>query len=136
MSEQPQLSVTVPAAQFGCAVRAWREANGVTQIELAERCGLKQPMISNIENTTRNRRVSEVAALSEATGIHLAFPKSDYVPLTLVFRSGEPATVDGSHCVDGHVAEAIADYMRALGRGDQDGAFHAARELREIAECL
>jgi transcriptional regulator with XRE-family HTH domain len=59
-------------------LRQWRDQHGLSQDELAERCGVGQGMISHIERYFRVPRKSTIIKLQETTGLPteaLMFPE-------------------------------------------------------------
>lgn len=56
----------------GDAVKAIREALGITQPELARRCGITQPSLSNIERGERNASPHLTRALADQLGVAVA----------------------------------------------------------------
>ena len=53
---------------FGARVREIRNKRGLTQVELAERCGVPQSRISAIENGSRVPNIETVLRLAKALG--------------------------------------------------------------------
>lgn len=64
-----------PYAAFGLAVRARREALGLSQEALAERCDLDRTYISGVERGRRNPTVQAVFRIAQG----LEAPASDLV---------------------------------------------------------
>lgn len=56
--------------ELGRAVRAAREARGLSQEELADRSGLHRNYIGGIERGERNVGIKALFRLSEAFGVH------------------------------------------------------------------
>ena len=52
-------------------IKAWREHFGLTQEELAERAGIKQPALARLEKTESNPRKSTLKKIADAMGISL-----------------------------------------------------------------
>lgn len=52
--------------QIGLAIRAKRNQLGMTQEQLAQRCGMEKPDISNIENGKRNMTLDTLDRIAEA----------------------------------------------------------------------
>ncbi len=50
------------------ALRAWRKARGLTLVELAERAGLSQPYLSELERGHKGASSSTLKKLAEALG--------------------------------------------------------------------
>jgi transcriptional regulator with XRE-family HTH domain len=64
--------------QFGAAVRAAREAAGLSQSELARRMGTNQPTIARLEMGEGDPRLSTIDRINRALGTELvAFPKEE-----------------------------------------------------------
>lgn len=57
-------------------VRIRREEVGMTQAELCKRTGIRQPLLSKLENGHRRLRVDQVAKIARALGI----PPSALIP--------------------------------------------------------
>ena len=57
--------------EFGQAVRHFREEQGISQEELADRCGLHRTYISDIERGVRNVSLINIEAISKGLGITL-----------------------------------------------------------------
>ena len=58
--------------RFGQAVRKARTAAGLSQEELAERCGLDRSYIGGVERGQRNPTVSVIEKIAEGLGVTLA----------------------------------------------------------------
>jgi transcriptional regulator with XRE-family HTH domain len=56
---------------FGKAVRHFREQQGISQEELAHRCGLHRTYISDVERGKRNIGLGSIGAIADALGITL-----------------------------------------------------------------
>lgn len=50
-------------------IKAWREHFGMTQKELAEKTGIKQPTLARMEKSDSTPRKSSLAKLADAMGI-------------------------------------------------------------------
>ena len=57
--------------EFGLAVRYYREKLGISQEELANRCGLHRTYISDIERGNRNVSLENIEAVSKGLNITL-----------------------------------------------------------------
>lgn len=53
-------------------VKAWREYFGISQTELAERAGMKQPALARIEAGTVIPRRTTIAKLAKAMGLDIS----------------------------------------------------------------
>lgn len=58
---------------LGIKIRMAREAQGITQKELAERLGKAKNVISTYESGTRAIRVTELPLLAEALGVTISY---------------------------------------------------------------
>lgn len=56
--------------QFGASVRSTRERLGISQEELAERCGLHRTYIGGIERGERNLGLLNIVRLAQSLGVH------------------------------------------------------------------
>lgn len=64
------MPASVPdVAALGRAVRALREAQGMSQVQLAEATGFMQSWISHVEHGRRNPSWSNVVRLAEGLGV-------------------------------------------------------------------
>ena len=54
---------------FGQCVRALRQANGLTQVEFSERCGVYQTYLSRIENGQANPTLNAMEVIAVALGL-------------------------------------------------------------------
>ena len=64
----------------GKAIRIYREAQGLSQSELAEKAGLKQATVSGLENDRVTLGLDRAKAIARALKVHpsvLAFPDWD-----------------------------------------------------------
>ena len=52
-------------------IRAWREYLGMTQVELAEKCGMSQPALARLEKTGANPRIATLKKIGKAMSIEL-----------------------------------------------------------------
>ncbi|WP_024298289.1 helix-turn-helix domain-containing protein [Methylomicrobium lacus] len=52
-------------------IKVWREYRGFTQTELAERCGLKQATVAQMEGGKRTGSVAALKAIAEALAVEL-----------------------------------------------------------------
>jgi len=73
------------AMRFGDAVRAAREAAGISQAELARRMGTGQPTIARLELGGVDPKLSTIERINEALG----------TKLILEFQPADAATVGG-----------------------------------------
>ena len=64
------MKVDAELLEIGRAVRAGREARGLSQEELADRSGLHRNYIGGIERGERNVGVKAFLRISEAFGVH------------------------------------------------------------------
>ena len=60
-----------PAMDVGEAIRAARNAEGVSQAQLAERIGSTQPQVSAWERGTRSPKASDLKRIADALGLVL-----------------------------------------------------------------
>ena len=73
IAEPPNVNVTPPTSALGDLVRAPRLELGLTQVELADRVGMSQRWISNIErNETDLPRREHLLRLAEALTLDVA----------------------------------------------------------------
>lgn len=70
-----------PQRAFGARIRALRAEQGMTQEDLAERCGLFRTYMSRIETGQGNPTLTMIHALAVSLG----------VPVTHLFAEGEQA---------------------------------------------
>jgi transcriptional regulator with XRE-family HTH domain len=56
------------AVALGSNVRKRRRENNLTQVGLAERCGLRRSFISDIERGSRNLTIASVVRIAKALG--------------------------------------------------------------------
>lgn len=76
MGIEPESGGKQKAQQWiGEQVAALRKQQGMTQEELARRCGLKQNHITRIENGCYNVGIHQVYIIAEALGYELTFRK-------------------------------------------------------------
>lgn len=57
--------------RFGARVRQLREAAHMSQIALAEKIGIEQPHLSNVENGNKEAGLEVVAMLATGLGVSL-----------------------------------------------------------------
>lgn len=57
--------------KIGAVIKAIRTKNGLTQIELAERCGITQTYLSQIENDLKEPNISTLKEISKNLNIPL-----------------------------------------------------------------
>lgn len=55
-----------PAKKFGETVRRFREVEGISQEQLAERCGLHRTYVGSVERGERNVSLLNIVRLSRA----------------------------------------------------------------------
>lgn len=60
------------STRFGRAVREKRVAAGLTQEELADRCGIDRSYMGGVERGERNPTLSVIERISEGLGVTLA----------------------------------------------------------------
>lgn len=58
-----------PRAQFGDNLRRLREAAGITQMDLADRCEMHFTAISRLERGLRDPRLTTLVKLARALGV-------------------------------------------------------------------
>ncbi len=67
------MSAPVPdAAALGMAVRAIRDEQGLSQVQLAERSGFIQAWISHVERGRRNPSFNNVVRLASGLGVSVS----------------------------------------------------------------
>jgi transcriptional regulator with XRE-family HTH domain len=79
--------VTDDTKRLGEYVRRAREESGITQFELAERLGCKQPAISRLEGGGVSPNMSTLQRIAAALGFQLEI---QMVPRDRVFTTGQP----------------------------------------------
>lgn len=57
--------------RFGARIRKLREAKGMSQITLAEKIGIEQPHLSNLENGKKEPKLRVVEMLASGLGVSL-----------------------------------------------------------------
>lgn len=60
----PATAVSAAAAEFGARVRAQREAQGLSQMALADACGMHFTFVSQVERGLRNLSLSNIIRLA------------------------------------------------------------------------
>ncbi|MFH1981132.1 MAG: helix-turn-helix domain-containing protein [Pseudomonadota bacterium] len=65
----PQSVVEANAVREEGLIKAWREYFGLTQKELADRAGIKQPSLARLEGGKSTPRTSTLKKLAEAMGL-------------------------------------------------------------------
>lgn len=103
--------------RFGKKVQALREANGMTQEEVADRIGRSVDTVSNIERGINATRIETASQLADALG----------VPLPSLFDLSEPIEPALAH--QRHSVEAVARLLES--RDDETVAL--VRKLVEVA---
>ncbi|MEJ1250518.1 helix-turn-helix transcriptional regulator [Denitratimonas tolerans] len=58
-----------PQHQFGRRIRALREAAGISQEELASRCGLHRTYVGSVERGERNISLENIVTIARALGV-------------------------------------------------------------------
>ncbi len=79
---------------FGCSVKAWRNQQGISQEELAERADLHRTYISDVERGARNLSLDSICKLADALAISISalFPAE--------FHNRKTGGANGSETVD------------------------------------
>jgi len=54
-----------------CLIKAWREYSGLTQNELAQKAGIKQPALARLENSGATPRKTTLMKLAKAMNISI-----------------------------------------------------------------
>lgn len=67
----PHDVVKANAVRGDSLIKAWREHFGLTQEELAERAGIKQPALARLEKTDAKPRRATLKKLADAMGIEV-----------------------------------------------------------------
>lgn len=80
-----RLSKQLPQ-HFGEAVRAAREELGISQEELASRCGLHRTYLAGVERGTRNPSLKSIGKIAIGLGL----------PVSTLFRRMETMRLSGS----------------------------------------
>lgn len=62
----------LPRERFGANLRRLREAAGLTQMELGNRCNMQNSVISRYERGLRDPQLEAVAALAAGLGVRAA----------------------------------------------------------------
>ena len=57
--------------RFGKRIRELREAKGMSQIALAEKIGIEQPHLSNLENGRKEPKLRVIEMLASGLGVSL-----------------------------------------------------------------
>jgi transcriptional regulator with XRE-family HTH domain len=82
------------------ALKAAREARGLSQRELSAKSGVPQGHISKIENGTVDLRVSSLVALARVLDLELVLVPRKAVPaVELIVRSSAASTPPGIHAI-------------------------------------
>jgi plasmid maintenance system antidote protein VapI len=68
MSKSIPIGVTILAVETGSIIKAWMIYKGITQVELARRLNCKQPNISCVIASKKNKKATKVK-LAKALGI-------------------------------------------------------------------
>jgi transcriptional regulator with XRE-family HTH domain len=59
----------LPKDRFGANLRRLREARGLTQMQLGNRCGMDSSAISRLERAERDPQLETIATLAKALGL-------------------------------------------------------------------
>jgi transcriptional regulator with XRE-family HTH domain len=62
----------LPRERFGTNLRRLREAAGLTQMELGNRCDMQNSVISRYERGLRDPQLEAIAALAKGLGVRAA----------------------------------------------------------------
>jgi transcriptional regulator with XRE-family HTH domain len=62
----------LPRERFGANLRRLREAAGMTQMELGNRCDMQNSVISRYERGLRDPQLEAIAALAKGLGVSAA----------------------------------------------------------------
>ena len=62
----------LPRERFGANLRRLREAAGLTQMELGNRCDMQNSVISRYERGLRDPQLEAIAALARGLGVQAA----------------------------------------------------------------
>lgn len=114
MEEDAPAGQLTPQQRVGGTIRRLRKAAGLTMVELAERAGLSQPFLSQIERGAAAPSLTTLYALAEV----LAVEPSELLPAT----SG-PTAWDDAPVI--RASEGIDQYARVLVSGGESGLIEA-----------
>ena len=68
--------ISLEKALIGAIIKA-REESGLTQNQLSELCGVKQPVISRLENALHSPQINSIISILRPLGYRLAVIKDD-----------------------------------------------------------
>lgn len=60
-----------PAELVGANIRYWRQANSLSQAQLANRLGISQPYVSQLEQGLKNPHVLTLARFASSMGVQV-----------------------------------------------------------------
>lgn len=111
---------TVVQERIGAALRSHRLAAGLTMRELAARCGLSQPFLSNIENGRGMPSVATLYRLASSldVDVHDLLPASDEEDVVLL------RAADALHLLVADQADSATSRVLAAGRNSTLQARH------------
>jgi DNA-binding XRE family transcriptional regulator len=77
---RPGAPAGVAARRLGRQLRAWREARGATQRQLAERLGMAQPNLARLEGGAVAPTLTTLALLAERLGVRVTITPGGAAP--------------------------------------------------------
>jgi len=127
IAEPPNVNVTPPTPALGDLVRAPRLELGLTQVELADRVGMSQRWISNIErNETDLPRREHLLRLAEALTLDVA----DLYDAGSIARSRRTVRAIDDATADDPVIASLIDELRDLDMHDLSAIRQMVRSLK------
>ncbi|MGG0739568.1 helix-turn-helix domain-containing protein [Niallia taxi] len=107
---------------FGSKIREIRKAKGLTQEELAERCGLQNTYIGGIERGERNISLQSVDKLAEGLEV-IPFELFKFDDLSLYNLSNDKSKM-------------ITEQLRLIGSRSEEEVIFIQRMIKEILSLL
>lgn len=137
----------VAAARFGEKLRAVREKQGLTLKDVAERAGVSESLVSQIERNRVSPAIDTLLALVEVLEIDLEYLFAEFKRegAVQVVRKGERRRIVSPKAVyerlaqtgDSHDEHGIEAYILEIPKGGESGSTeygHAGKELGLIVE--